>query len=138
MSVILIGIVPDNPGGACPAVFRAEEPGGGYYFQGKTVESGGGLEHEALVWLPVSMTTIIRDACRVHPVPADGGTERGAIVRAFDPWDGFYVRGSVVSDPALLAKIAAESPILDDELVVWLPEDATAEIMEACDARGVV
>lgn len=142
MPVIFIGIDPGNPGGACPAVFRAAEPGGGYYFQGKIVEGGQVLNGRALVWLPDSMGEIIRFACEVHPLAAEpepvGEVSGGVIWRTSDPGGGFHVVGRIVADPEVLAKVAADSPILDDELVVWIPESATNAIVEACDARGVV
>ena len=71
MALRFYGIDPDNPGGACPAVFRA--PNCDFLFQGKTV-----------------------------------------------------------TDPDTLAKVAADSPILDDETVVRLPARMVEIIMEAC------
>ncbi|RAY14598.1 hypothetical protein DPM19_12585 [Actinomadura craniellae] len=135
MSIIFVGIMPDNPGGACPAVFRSAEPGGGYYFQGKIVERRQVPNGQALVWLPESMTEIIREACRVHPaVDVHADLEMTKVRRVARTNDGFHVQGVIVSDPEILAKIAADSPILADELVVWLPESATVEIVETCDA----
>ncbi|MCD0450891.1 hypothetical protein LO762_17060 [Actinocorallia sp. API 0066] len=139
MPVIFVGIMPDNPGGACPAVFRAAEPGGGYYFQGKIVERRPVPNGRALVWLPESMTEIIRAACDVHPSAGTHGDGKTAGTgQATRTDDGFHIQGTIVADPEILAKIAADSPILADELVVWLPETATVEIVEACDVRGVV
>lgn len=139
MPVIFVGIMPNNPGGACPAVFRSSEPGGGYYFQGKIVKGHRVPNGQALVWLPESMTEIIREACRIHPANgmyADVETRDIAWISRAD--DGFHAQGVIVADPEILAKIAADSPILADELVVWLPESATDAIVEACDVRSVV
>jgi hypothetical protein len=49
----------------------------------------------------------------------------------------FYFQGETVVDPDMLARISADSPLLDSESVVKLPARMVEIIMEACGA-GVV
>ncbi len=50
----------------------------------------------------------------------------------------FYFQGETISDPDILAKIVAHSPVLDSESVVKLPSLMAEMIMEACRAPAVV
>jgi hypothetical protein len=68
MGIRFYGIDPDNPGGACPAVFR-DEATGDFLFQGKTVADpvirakitahSPILEDEAIVRLPARMAAVV-------------------------------------------------------------------------------
>ncbi|WP_084958124.1 hypothetical protein [Thermoactinospora rubra] len=63
--------------------------------------------------------------------PSNPGNNCPAVFR--DPITGdFYFQGETVTDPEILAMVAANSPILDSESVVRLPARMIEIIMEAC------
>jgi hypothetical protein len=66
--------------------------------------------------------------------PNNPGNNCPAVFR--DPVTGdFYCQGETVTDPETLALVAENSPILDTESVVRLPERMIQIIMEACLGR---
>jgi hypothetical protein len=68
--------------------------------------------------------------------PANPGNNCPAVFRDEETGD-FYFQGETVVDPEVLARISADSPLLDSESVVKLPARMVEIIMEACRA-GVV
>jgi hypothetical protein len=68
--------------------------------------------------------------------PQNPGNNCPAVFRDEETGD-FYFQGETVIDPEMLARISADSPLLDSESVVKLPARMVDIIMEACRA-GVV
>ena len=77
MTIRFHGKDPQNPGNACPAVFR-DEVTGDFYFQGETVldqdtlarvaRDSPLLDSESVVRLPARMVGIIVEACHADTV----------------------------------------------------------------------
>lgn len=68
--------------------------------------------------------------------PENPGNNCPAVFRDEGTGD-FYFQGETVVDSNVLARISADSPLLDSESVVKLPARMVEIIMEACRA-GVV
>ncbi|GAA0986055.1 hypothetical protein GCM10009555_062640 [Acrocarpospora macrocephala] len=63
--------------------------------------------------------------------PNNPGNNCPAVFRDHATGD-FFFQGETVTDPEILSRVAADSPILDTESVVRLPARMIEIIMEAC------
>jgi hypothetical protein len=76
-------------------------------------------------------------ALHFHGKDPDSPTNNCPAVFRDEETGDFYLQGETVVDPDMLARISADSPLLDSESVVKLPARMVEIIMEACRA-GVV
>ena len=66
--------------------------------------------------------------------PTNPGNNCPAVFRDEETGD-FFFQGETVTDLEILARVSTDSPILDTESVVRLPERMVEIIMEACRDR---